>query len=332
MPARLRFILIRTASLIGLLWVLATVMFILQEISGQDPVAATIGATASPEAIAAARERFGLDDPMLVRYVSFLGGLLVGDLGLSFRTRRPVMEDLMAYMPATLELVLFGFVLALILGVVFAVSSMLRWPGASVFRGILFVGSTIPTFLVGILGLIIFYRNFGLFPSRGRGSSPDGPTGFYTVDALVTGQFDLLTEALHHMVMPAVALALAPALAIGRVLRSSLMETYGQDYIRTADAKGMRGTSVLFRHVLRNSVNAALSMGALQLGFMLGGVLVVEEVFSWGGMGSYLGASLNVADFPAVAGVTLVLGAVYVVANTAADILQSMADPRIAVS
>ncbi len=110
-------------------------MFILQEISGQDPVAATIGATASPEAIAAARERYGLDDPLLVRYVSFLGGLLVGDLGMSFRTRRPVMDDLLAYMPATLELVLFAFVLALILGVAFAVSSMLRWPGASLFRG-----------------------------------------------------------------------------------------------------------------------------------------------------------------------------------------------------
>lgn len=328
----LRFIGIRVGSLIALLWILSVAMFVLQEISGRDPVAATIGDNASPEAIAAARERFGLDEPVIIRYFSYLGGLVTGDLGVSFRTRRPVMEDLMNYLPATIELVFFGFLTSVLLGVLFAVSSMLRWPGASLFRGILFLGSTLPTFLVAILGLILFYRNFNIFPARGRGVDPEGPTGFYVFDSIVTGQFDLTVIALQHLILPVAALTMGPSLAIGRVLRSSLIDTLGQDYIRTADAKGLRPTKVLFKHVLRNSVNAALSMGALQLGFMFGGMLVIESVFSWGGMGTYLGASLDVMDFPAVAGVTLILGAFYVLANTGADILQSLADPRIAVT
>lgn len=329
---RARFIGVRVLSLIALLWILSVVLFVLQEISGANPVAAMLGGNASPEAIAAARERYGLDEPVLTRYFIFLTGIMVGDLGVSYRTRRPVMEDLLNYLPATLELVLFAFLLALALGVLFAVSTMLRWPGAQLFRGLLFVGSTIPTFLLGILGLIVFYRNFSLLPARGRGTDLEGPTGFYVFDSLVAGNIEAATTALEHLILPSIALALGPALAIGRVLRSSLLDTIGQDYIRTANSKGLGQTSVLTKHVMRNSVNAALSMSALQLGFMFGGVLVVETVFSWGGIGSYLSASLPVSDFPAVAGVTFVLGALYVIANTAADILQSMADPRIAIS
>ncbi|MCI2424228.1 ABC transporter permease [Saccharopolyspora sp. K220] len=329
---RLRFIGIRLASLVGLLLVLSAVLFTLQELSGADPVAATIGGNAPPQAVEAARERMGLNRPPLERYLSFVGGLFTGDLGTSFRTHRPVAEDILASLPATMELVVFAFVLALILGILFAVSSMLRWPGSSVFRGLLFVGSTAPTFLLGILGLVVFYKMLDLLPARGRADTDGGPTGFLVLDGIITGNFDLTGSALQHLLLPGLALAVGPALSIGRVLRSSLIDTYGSDYVRTATSKGLDERNILFKHVLRNSVNAALSMSALQLGFMFGGVLLIESVFSWGGLGSYLGASLPVSDFPAVAGVTFVLGALYITVNTAADILQSMADPRIAVS
>lgn len=328
----LRFISIRAASLAALLWVLTVVLFLLQEVSGADPIAATIGSNASPEARQAARVAAGLDGPPIERYFSYLGGLLTGDFGTSFRTRRPVLEDLTSYAPATLELVAVAFALAAVLGVLFAVSSLLRWPGSSIMRGVLFVGSTAPTFLLGILGLVVFYRSLGVLPARGRGGVADGPTGFVVIDGLLAGDLPAIGDALLHLVLPATALAFGPALAIGRVLRASLMATLQADYVRTATSKGLSEPRILASHVFRNSVNAALSMGALQLGFLFGGVLLVESVFSWGGLGSYLAASLPVSDFPAVAGVTLLLGALYVAANTVADVLQSIADPRIAIS
>lgn len=328
----LRFIGVRVLALALLLWVLSVVLFVLQELSGADPIAATIGANASPEAIAAARERAGLDGPALTRYIAYLGGLVTGDFGTSFRTRRPVLEDLLTYTPATLELVAAAFALALVLGVLFAVSSLLRWRGASVLRGALFVGSTAPTFLLGVLGLVLFYRVLGWLPARGRGGVEGGPTGASVVDSLLAGNIPALGDALSHLILPALALAVGPALAIGRVLRSSLETTLQADFVRTATSKGLTERTVLISHVLRNSVNASLSMSALQLGFLFGGVLLVENVFSWGGLGSYLAASLPVSDFPAVAGVTFILGALYVLANTCADVLQSLADPRISVS
>jgi len=331
--ANLRFLAIRLASTIGLLWVLTIVVFTLQEVSGADPVAATIGNNASPEAIAAARERLGLDRPVLVRYFSYLSGLLHGDLGTSFRTHNPVTKDLASAFPATMELVMFAFIVALVLGALFAISSLLKWPGAGLGRGLLFVGSTAPTFLIGIVGLIVFYRVLDVLPGRGRTSLSDtGPTGFLVLDGILSGNPALIGDALQHLIMPGIALAVGPALAIGRVLRSSLLETLSTDFVRTATAKGLTERKVLFRHVLRNSINGALSMSALHLGFMFGGVLVVESVFSWGGMGSYLSASLPVSDFPSVAAVTLILGGLYITINTVADLLQSVADPRIAVA
>ncbi|MFI2753618.1 ABC transporter permease [Cellulomonas sp. P22] len=328
----LRFLGYRLASLLGLLLVLSLVLFVLQEISGADPVAATIGGNASPEAVAAARERLGLDDPAPARYLGFLGGLVTGDLGTSFRTRRPVMQDMSAYLPPTMELVLVAFAVALLLGVAFAVSSMLRWPLSGPFRGLLFVGSTAPTFMLGIVGLVVFYKLLGWLPASGRGGVEDGPTGMTILDSLLAGDLAATGDALAHIALPALALAVGPALAIGRVLRSSLTVTLGSDHVRTATAKGLSEFQVLRRHVLRNSLNAALSLSALQLGFMFGGVLLVEGVFTWGGVGSYLLASLPVSDFPAIAGVTFVLGGLYVVVNAVADVLQSVADPRISVS
>jgi peptide/nickel transport system permease protein len=330
--ARLRFIAGRLAALVVLLLVLSLVLFALQEVSDADPVASTIGANASQEAREAARERLGLNDPAGERYLRYVGGLVTGDLGTSFRTRHPVADDIGTYLPATLELVVAALGLALVLAVGFAVSSVLRWRGAGLFRGLLFVGSTTPAFLLGIAGLMLFYRDLGWLPASGRLSdrtAVDGPTGLVVLDALLAGEPALAVDGLQHLLLPAVALAVAPALSIGRVLRSSLVTTLGADHVRTARSKGLTESRVLARHVMRNSVNGALSMTGLQLGFMFAGALVVESVFSWPGLGSYLGASIPVSDFPAIAGVTFVLGAIYIASNTLADVLQGAADPRI---
>jgi peptide/nickel transport system permease protein len=322
----------RLLAMVVILVALAAVIFYLQHISPLDPVHAQLGAQASAQAIAARRHELGLDQPVTTQFAHYLINLLHGDLGLSYRTRRPVTTDLGAYFPATLELTLAGLILALVLAVVLAFGTVLNWPGSSAFRAVLLIGASTPTFLLGIAGIIIFYQRFGILPANGRigvSGAPTGPTGLLTIDGLLHGRPTVTVDALKHLVLPALAIALGPAVSIGRVLRSSLITDQHSDYARTARAKGLSELTVLRRHVLRNALGAALSMTGLQVGLMFAGVLVVEQVFGWPGIGQYVAQSIPVADFPAIAGVTLMLGVAYIVINTAVDILQAAADPRI---
>lgn len=329
------FVAARLGAMIAILVALTGVMFILQHISPLDPVKAQLGAQASADAVAARREALGLNEPVLVQFWHYLTGAASGDLGTSYRTRHPVLSDLGDFLPATLELAMFGLAIAILLAVLLAFSTTLRWRGASLLRAVLFTGSSAPMFLLGILGLIVFYQSFGWLPANGRTGLPnptDGPTGLLTVDGLLHGRFDVVADALHHLILPALVIAIGPAVAIGRVLRSSLLGDIDSDYARTARAKGLSEGGIMARHVLRNSVGAALSMTGLQVGLMFSGVLVVEQVFGWPGIGQYIAQSIPVADFPAIAGVTIMLGAIYVFINTAVDLLQAAADPRIAIT
>ncbi|BCI80897.1 ABC transporter permease [Mycobacterium sp. SMC-18] len=329
------FVASRLGSMVAILVALTAVMFVLQNISPLDPVKAQLGAQASADAVAARRAALGLNDPVLVQFWHYLAGAATGDLGTSYRTRHAVMADLGSFVPATLELALAGLLIAVVLAVLLAFSTTLNWRGANVLRAVLFAGSSAPMFLLGILGLIVFYQDLGWVPANGRSavpSPPTGPTGMLTVDGLLHGRLDVVADAAHHLILPAFVIAIGPAVAIGRVLRSSLLADIDSDYARTARAKGLSETRILARHVLRNSVGAALSMTGLQVGLMFSGVLVVEQVFGWPGIGQYVAQSIPVADFPAIAGVTLMLGALYVVINTVVDLLQAAADPRIAVT
>ncbi len=329
------FIASRLAATLVILVALTAVMFVLQHISPLDPVKAQMGAQASASAVAARRDALGLNDPIVTQFWHYLTGAVQGDLGTSYRTRHAVASDLGSFFPATLELALYGLGIALVLAVLLAFSTTLKWRGSAVLRAILFTGSSAPMFLLGILGLIVFYQKLGWVPANGRigiSNPPTGPTGLLTVDGLLSGRFDVVTDALHHLILPALVLALGPAVAIGRVLRSSLLTDMDSDYVRTARAKGLPESRIVAGHVLRNCVGSALSMTGLQVGLMFAGVLVVEQVFGWPGIGQYIAQSIPVADFPAIAGVTLMLGALYVFINTVVDLLQAAADPRIAVT
>ncbi|MHA3022766.1 ABC transporter permease [Mycobacterium sp. BMJ-28] len=328
------FVASRLGAMVAILIALTGVLFVLQNISPLDPVKAQLGAQASAQAVAARRQALGLDDPVLVQFWHYLAGAATGDLGTSYRTRHAVLSDLGSFFPATLELALCGLIIAILLAVLLAFSTTLKWRGAGVLRAVLFTGSSAPMFLLGIAGLIVFYQTLGWVPANGRvavPNPPDGPTGLLTVDGLLHARLDVVADALHHLILPALVIAIGPAVAIGRVLRSSLMTDIDSDYARTARAKGLSESRIMARHVLRNSVGAALSMTGLQVGLMFSGVLVVEQVFGWPGIGQYIAQSIPVADFPAIAGVTLMLGALYVFINTAVDLLQAAADPRIAV-
>ena len=324
----------RLAAMAVILVVLVAVLFWLQLISPLDPVHAMLGGQASASAVAQERHVLGLDQPVTAQFWHYLVNLVQGDLGTSYRTRRSVSTDLGAYVPATAELALSGLVIALVLGTAFAFATTLRWPGAGIFRLVLLLGSSMPTFLLGIGGILVFFLQLGWLPATGRtsiGDAPTGPTGLLLFDGLIDGRFDVVWNALEHLAMPATAIALGPAVAIGRVLRSSLLTDQRSDYARTARAKGLGELTILRRHVLRNALGATLSMTGLQMGLMFAGVLVVEQVFSWPGVGQYLAQSIPVGDFPAIVGVTLLLGVAYVLINTVVDILQAVADPRIKV-
>lgn len=299
----------RAAAAAVIVIALCAALFGLQRISKSDPVHTMLGPGASPQAIAAARHKLGLDQPIQSQFWHYLTGVAHGDLGISYRTRRPVATDIGTFLPATLELAVFGLLLALVLATLLAVATTLRWRGAAVFRFVLLAGGSTPAALLAIGGIIVFYKYLHLLPATGRGS------GF--------------PDELRHLILPALAVAVGPAVSIGRVLRSSLVTTMAQDYTRTARAKGLTELRVLTKHVLRNSAGPALSMTGLQVGLMFAGVLVVESIFAWPGLGEYTAQSLPVDDFPAIAGVTLLLGVGYVAINTVVDILQSIADPRI---
>jgi peptide/nickel transport system permease protein len=323
----------RLGAMVVILLVLSASIFILQKLSKTDPVHAYLGANASNAAIAQERHVLGYDRPLVDQYLHYIHGLLSGNLGESLRTRRPVSTDLGAYLPATVELTLFGLFLAVFLGGLLGLASAGRWRGAGLFRFVMLSGASAPAFLLALLGILLFFNRLHWLPATGDTSynnAPTGPTGILVVDTLVHGQITMFGNAVRHLILPGICVALGPAVSIGRVLRTSLVTNLRSDFVRTARAKGLTERVVLFRHALRNSVNAALSMTGLQAGLMFAGVVVIETVFAWPGIGLYTDQSIPAADFPAIGGVTLVLGIGYVVINTVVDILQAVADPRVA--
>jgi peptide/nickel transport system permease protein len=327
----IKFAVRRAGVAIVLLLVLLAVLFILQHVSSSDPAAAYLGSKASPEQIAAVRQRLGLDDPLPEQYLRYIWNAAHGSLGTSLRTRNPVASDIGTFLPATVELVTFAFVVAALLGALFAFSGALRWPGGGLFRGILLVGASAPSFLLGLVGIVLFYSRLSWLPAAGRGPSSTSPTGFVLIDSILHANPSEFGSGLQHLLLPGLALAIAPAIGIGRILRSSIETSMRADHVRTARSKGLGELDVLERHVLRNSLGPALSMSGLQLGGMFAGVVVIEQVFSWPGIGLYLGQSIANADFPAIAGVTLFLGSVYIFVNAVVDVLQTVADPRLTV-
>ncbi|MCU1455044.1 MAG: gsiC 2 [Acidimicrobiales bacterium] len=327
------FVLKRLASLVVLLVVLTAVMFLLQRVSKTDPIVAYLGRGATGPAAAQARHHLGFDRPLIVQYVRYVDDVAHGNLQMSLHTHHPVMDDLKTYLPPTLELLFTALGLSLIGALILGTVSAMRLPGAGLLRLVMVAGAAAPTFLLGQLGVVFFYRRLGWLPATGqtsRNGVPTGPTGFLVLDALFSGDWPLVMDAVKHLVMPAACLAIGPAVAIGRVLRSSLMSSMDADYTRTARSKGLRESAVVLRHALRNAASGPAQMTGLQVGFMFAGIVVVEQIFAWPGLGSYTVGAITNSDFPAIVGVSLVAGAVFVILNAAVDIFQAAADPRVA--
>lgn len=327
----LRLLLTRSASLVAILFALSFVVFALQVLIPADPARALLGANASREAVARKRTQLGLDQPVPVQYEKFLVRVLHGDLGDSLRSRRPVSTDLRKFGPATAELALVSAILAGLLGVTVGVLGARGGAVARVARLVLAAGASFPPFLIAILAILVFYRDLGWLPASGRidGTAPGGPTHFLLIDTLVHLDAGAFWDAAQHLVLPALCLAIGPAVAIARTLRASLLSVMEQDYVRTARAKGLSEAGVILKHGLRNAMNAPLTMAGLQAGLLLSGVVVVEEIFAWPGLGTYTVQAIKYADFPAIAGVTFTLCTAYVLVNALVDVAQAVADPRI---
>ncbi len=316
-----------------LLVVLAAIVFVLQRFTPADPVRIKLGAGARPEIVAAERARLGYDRPIVVQFLDYLGGLVRGDLGSSLRTQRAVGEDISAFLPATAELIVYVLLFTALIGIPLGLLTARRGRGATGTRLAMATAAAVPAFLVVLLALIVFYRELGWIPGSGRTDirdAPTGPTGLLTVDSLLAGRLDVFGDSVHHLLLPVLAAALAPAVTVARVLRSSTMGVLRTDYVRTARAKGLKEGTVLRRHALRNAAGPPLSITGLLVSSMFTGLILVEQLLSWPGLGRYTVQSIQTSDFPAIAGVTLVLGGLTIVINALVEVAQTVADPRLA--
>jgi ABC-type dipeptide/oligopeptide/nickel transport system permease component len=327
-----KFILMRLAGLVLVLLAMTLTIFLLRQVVPSDPARAAVGPNAPESVVKLKRKELGLDKPVYTQYFDYLGNVVHGDFGTSTRTLAPVSDDIRTYFPASLELMLAAMVIAAVLAATLALGqTLLRRAGF--LRVFLLAGASAPIFLVAELLLLFGWFKLGWLPAGGRtdlADAPTGPTGLLTIDSVLAGRPDAFWDACIHLLLPAFTLALPMGVAVGRTLRSSLVGTLRQDYIRTARSKGLAEGSVLRRHALRNSATGALSMAGLQVGLLLANLLVVERIFAWPGLGAYTVESLGRSDLSAVLGVALVFGVIFIVANTLVDLLQALADPRVA--
>jgi len=331
----LRFLIRRLLLLIFVLWGISLITFVLARVVPADPARLIAGPRASPESLEGVRKEYGLDRPVTEQYLNYLGGLLRGELGRSFSSRRQVTEDLRAFFPATAELALASLVIALLLGVPLGLVAAIRRNSWVDYAGRLFatVGLALPPFWVGLMAQLVFYSGLTLLPVGERLSqdvaTPPFFTGLYTVDSLLSGQFSTFGDAIYHLILPAAVLSFSTTAVFVRLVRSTLLEVLAFDYMRTARAKGLAARVIILRHALRNALLPVLTIGGLQLGLLLSGTLLVESIFSWPGLGRYSAQSIVSADYNGIMGVTLVLGAIYLLVNTVVDLLYVWLDPRI---
>ncbi|HWU65281.1 MAG TPA: ABC transporter permease [Ensifer sp.] len=332
-----KYVLRRLVGLPPLLLGVLTVAFILSHSSQADPLTSILPERqlSNPEAVAAAKARWGLDKTVFEQYVIYVKNVVTGDLGTSFRTKRPVAQDLAERLPATLELVIAALCLGSISGILLGVLAA-RMRDTIVDHGVrLFalLGSSLPVFWSGLAVLAIFSVELGVLPGPGRLDPRTTPevaiTGLYTIDALLRGNIPLFFEAASHLILPACVLGWSVTGIISRLVRASMLDVLGQDYILMARSKGATGRAVLFHHALRNALIPAITVIGYSFAFLLTGAVLTETIFSWPGIGSYAVESARALDYPAIMGVTMLGGAAFLLTNLLTDLTYVLVDPRI---
>ncbi len=299
-----------------------------------DPTSALAGEHATPEMRQQVRERLGLDDPLPVQYVRFLGNLLQGDLGRSVMTRSPVVNELKLFFPATVELAMAAMIIAVFVGIPLGAIAgykhntfidLANTVGA-------LVGVSMPIFWLALILLWIFGLKLGWFPTNGRLSPEielEAITNMYVVDSFLRRNWSAFRDALHHLALPAIALATIPTAFIARITRSAMLDVLGEDYIRTARAKGLLELVVVRRHALRNALLPVLTVIGLQVGLLMAGAILTETIFAWPGMGRWVVNAIVSRNIPVIQTAVIVFALIYVFVNLTVDLLYAWIDPRI---
>jgi peptide/nickel transport system permease protein len=324
--------------LIGLVFVLvgvSLVTFILSHVLPADPARVALGGKAGAEQYEAMREQMGLDRPLYVQYAVYVGSLLHGDLGYSYTTKRPVRDDLLDYFPASLELMSVALILAATIAIPLGVLSAAR-PARPVDRVATLLtvfGAAMPLFLLGLLFQVVFYKQLGWLPATGRIDvelgEPTRITGIFTLDSLLAGDWPRLANSLKHLILPAVTLAMPATAILLQMVRTSMIDSLGRDYVRTARSKGIAERQVIYGHALRNALLPTLTSFGLLIGALLSGAFLVEVVYTFPGLGMYVLNAILRSEFSAIVSTTLLVAAVYVIANVLVDIAYVLVDPRI---
>lgn len=329
------FLVRRLLGLVVVMFGVSIITFAVSHLVPADPVVVALGDHATDEQIAKFKAEYGLDQPLTTQYLVYVDGLLHGDLGRSIRTRRPVLDDLKDFVPATIELSLAALLVSLVIGIPAGIWSALernRLPDHFI-RLFSLAGGSLPIFWLGLILIGILYGQLGWLPAGGRIDQfldpPPALTGLFVVDSLIAGDIEKLGSSLYHLILPAFTLGYFSTAVIARMTRSSMLEVLRQDYMTAARAKGLRQSAVILKHGLRNALIPTLTIIGVTFGSLLSGAVLTETIFSWPGLGRYATFSALSLDFPAVMGVTLLAAIIYPLANLLVDLGYHWLDPRV---
>lgn len=305
----LRYIFKRNVMLLPVLLGVTFLVYLIISLTPGDVAAMMLGQGATQESVAALRHEMGLNDPIYIQYGRYLGRLLQGDMGLSYATQKPVIEEILSRFPNTLALAFFSILVSIIISIPVGVISAVKQYSLADNLGMVLalIGISMPSFWLGLILIIVFALGFGWFPSGGA-------------------------DQLKSIVLPALTLGVASTASIARTTRSSMLEVIRQDYIRTAKAKGLGSMTVILKHALRNALIPTLTVIGLEFGELLGGAILTETVFSWPGIGRLIVESIQRKDTPMVLGCIIVFSVAFSIVNLLIDILYAFVDPRIKTS
>ena len=331
----LSFTLRKLLTVAGTMLGIAVLTFVITNIAPGDPARLVAGPNATEDMVETIRSEYGLDRPIIEQFVIYMKDLMTGDFGTSIVSTRPVLDELLRYAPATIELVLVAMLLGIVVGVPLGMLSAVYKDGPidHVTRILSISGVALPAFWFGILMQLYFSVELGWLPVSGRlplvARPPDMVTGSLLIDSLISGNFKTFNSALSYIILPAIVLSFPCLASILRVNRAEMIEVLQSDYIVAARAHGISSRRIVAIYALKNALLPTLAMIGLRFGWMLGSTVLVETVFDWPGIGLYAVSSALASDFKPVIGVTLLIGFLFIIANTLVDLAYAWIDPRL---
>jgi len=326
----------RLLSIIPVLLGITLLVFALLHLIPGDPAVVLLGERATPDQVAALRSQLGLDQPLMLQYLSFLGNLVQLKLGSSIISGIPIADELRVRCPATFELAIAALIVALLLGIPAGIVAAVyknSWLDNFAMTGSL-LGVSLPVYWLGLLLIYLFAVNLQWLPASGRISVDAGLTfqpitGFFVLDAILQGNGKALLDVLAHLILPALTLGTIPLAILARITRSAMLDTLSQDYIRTARAKGLPEFWVVCQHAFKNALLPVITIAGLQFGTLLGGAILTETIFAWSGLGSWIYQGILERDYPVVQGGVVFVAIAVVLINLLVDLSYTFIDPRV---